>query len=244
MRGKRFILASVLCVLLSGCGCEHEWTEVTCTAPKTCIQCGETEGENLAHVQGEAVFSNVDVMTATADFVVPCMVCGDTLEAGTGPADRLHDGNKFLFTDPWQWQERQLMLGEEDGLNSVGMTTKEGDCVIQLYQDTDFISRCVFFNGDDFVSDRNESMEFNRVRTYLGLNCGLYEIAYSERLSSLATLHAVMVMRTCDPMLTNETGMKLYQEILQNQSATFNGLSYEMYIEDGCFTLVIQVTGE
>lgn len=34
---------------LAGCGCQHQWEEATCTTPKTCTQCGETEGEALGH---------------------------------------------------------------------------------------------------------------------------------------------------------------------------------------------------
>ena len=29
--------------------CQHEWANATCTAPKTCTLCGETEGEKLEH---------------------------------------------------------------------------------------------------------------------------------------------------------------------------------------------------
>ena len=46
------VLAMALC--LSACGCKHVWTEATCTAPKTCTECGETEGEVLAHNWAEA----------------------------------------------------------------------------------------------------------------------------------------------------------------------------------------------
>ena len=30
-------------------GCDHSWTDATCTAPKTCTLCGETEGSALGH---------------------------------------------------------------------------------------------------------------------------------------------------------------------------------------------------
>lgn len=44
------VLCLCLCVsVLTGCGCKHEWMEASCTAPKTCNLCGETEGEVLAH---------------------------------------------------------------------------------------------------------------------------------------------------------------------------------------------------
>ena len=36
--------------------CEHEWEEATCTEPKTCKLCGETEGEALGHDFSKATF--------------------------------------------------------------------------------------------------------------------------------------------------------------------------------------------
>lgn len=46
MKKISMLLATALvCILLSGCGCEHEWREATCIAPKTCALCDKTEGE-------------------------------------------------------------------------------------------------------------------------------------------------------------------------------------------------------
>lgn len=36
-------------VLLTACGCEHEWTEADCDTAKTCSKCGATEGSPLGH---------------------------------------------------------------------------------------------------------------------------------------------------------------------------------------------------
>ena len=47
-------LAMVLILLLAGCGCKHEWYTATCSAPKTCSLCGETEGEALPHTWVDA----------------------------------------------------------------------------------------------------------------------------------------------------------------------------------------------
>ena len=54
---KRIISALLLVIMLlslSACGCEHEWASATCTSPKTCTKCGETEGEALGHTWAEA----------------------------------------------------------------------------------------------------------------------------------------------------------------------------------------------
>lgn len=44
------LLSILLCAgVLAGCSCHHEWTEATCTAPKTCSKCGAAEGDALGH---------------------------------------------------------------------------------------------------------------------------------------------------------------------------------------------------
>ena len=67
----RHILISliILATLLTGCSQhEHTWNQATCTAPKTCSECGATEGEALGHTW-EAI-----------DGVMTCSVCGEVDE--------------------------------------------------------------------------------------------------------------------------------------------------------------------
>lgn len=40
--------------IMTGCCLFHDWQEATCTEPKTCNKCGETEGEALGHTWEEA----------------------------------------------------------------------------------------------------------------------------------------------------------------------------------------------
>ena len=54
--------------LLVGCGHEHTWTEATCTEPKTCSECGETDGEPLGHTWVEATCAEPK----------HCSECGET----------------------------------------------------------------------------------------------------------------------------------------------------------------------
>ncbi len=53
MNKKMLALTALVLVFalgLSACGCAHEtWTEADCLNPKTCADCGETEGEALGH---------------------------------------------------------------------------------------------------------------------------------------------------------------------------------------------------
>lgn len=73
-------LAWVMCgavlvsMLLAGCSCRHKWKDATCTEPKTCEKCGETEGEPLGH----------DFLEATCEEPRRCQRCdfseGEKLE--------------------------------------------------------------------------------------------------------------------------------------------------------------------
>lgn len=44
-------------LITTGCGHQHVWSEATCEAPKTCTECGETEGEITDHVWKEATYA-------------------------------------------------------------------------------------------------------------------------------------------------------------------------------------------
>lgn len=69
---KRLILLGAaslaLLLTLASCGCQHTWADATCTAPKTCTQCGKTEGEPLEHQWTDATCTEPPT----------CILCGET----------------------------------------------------------------------------------------------------------------------------------------------------------------------
>lgn len=68
---KRFLvimLMLVLVLLLAACGCEHEWQEASCSAPKTCLLCGNTDGEALPHTWQDATCTEAKI----------CSICSAT----------------------------------------------------------------------------------------------------------------------------------------------------------------------
>lgn len=71
---------------------EHTWIEATCTEPKTCSECGETEGEPLGHFATEADYWTPSV----------CEVCGVELGPVLTP-----DFVTYGLDD-----ERMMQLGE------------------------------------------------------------------------------------------------------------------------------------
>ena len=89
------LLPALIClVIFSGCMCSHEWAEATCTSPRTCTKCEETEGESLGHEMVEANCTEAkhcvrcgmtdgeplghDWKAATTEDPQICLVCGLT----------------------------------------------------------------------------------------------------------------------------------------------------------------------
>ena len=71
----------LIAALLVGCSsevsqpaCEHVWMEATCAAPKTCSECGTTDGDTLEHTLGEA----------DCDTPKTCSVCNGTVGDALG----------------------------------------------------------------------------------------------------------------------------------------------------------------
>ena len=62
------IIALLLCALLAACGHEHSWQDATCQNPKTCADCGATEGTVTDHNWQEA----------TCQAPKTCVECGST----------------------------------------------------------------------------------------------------------------------------------------------------------------------
>lgn len=58
------ILLIICVMLLSGCGCQHEWTDADCVTPRTCTLCQETESEALGHSWQEAICEAPKICTA------------------------------------------------------------------------------------------------------------------------------------------------------------------------------------
>ena len=60
------LLIAAMALTLCACGHQHTWVEATCTEPKTCSDCGETEGAPLGHQFSEATYWEAPT----------CSVCG------------------------------------------------------------------------------------------------------------------------------------------------------------------------
>ena len=70
--------AALLLMSLSACSCRHEWTDATCTEPKVCSKCGETEGDALGHSWGSWKVEKKATATESGTKEQTCSRCGKT----------------------------------------------------------------------------------------------------------------------------------------------------------------------
>ena len=115
MKRRMCLMMAALCVLLmSGCGCQHEWQDADCVTPKTCTLCQATEGEALGHSWQEASCETPKTCTgcgvtegeapghnwqeAICETPKTCTACGKTEgEASHGWTDWSFDGEAAML---------------------------------------------------------------------------------------------------------------------------------------------------
>lgn len=137
---KRVFLAcllwAIICGLLSGCGHTHEWLDASCTTPKTCTECSETEGEPLGHSWNEATCTSPktcsrcnategeaighDWKDATCTDAKICSRCGFTEGDPLG-----HEWIEATCTEPKTCSRCGITEGETLGHDTTGVTCTE-----------------------------------------------------------------------------------------------------------------------
>ena len=109
----------------------HDWTEATCEAPKTCSRCGATEGEPLEH----------DWAFATPDAPKTCKKCGAT--EGEAVSVRTIDlkgitGNSWKIVEPIRESIICEKYDNDPGRITVNLYDYEGNLINEIHNDVPY----------------------------------------------------------------------------------------------------------
>ena len=107
----RLFIALIVVVLCTGNTHHHQWADATCIAPKTCTECGKTEGVALGHTPGEWEQEAPDYVAAEVRMCQRCTTCGAMLDSKREMLSTLCDNGEFLLT-PDEFSKR---YGEQLG---------------------------------------------------------------------------------------------------------------------------------
>ena len=111
---KILIIYIALCLLLTGCGCKHEWLDATCTAPFTCVLCGKMRGSPISHQWEEA----------TCETAKTCALCGQIDGEARGHAwmETEREPGKYCRNCPARITYERLYLNENITCGSLEFT--------------------------------------------------------------------------------------------------------------------------
>lgn len=259
MKKKR--LAGLVCMLtllliLTGCQCKHEWKNATCTAPKTCAKCGQTEGVALGHtwqaatctepqkcsvcgaVNGEALGhksagwseEQTDTVKAISVSTESCEVCGAILSRREIPLKTLHNGATFLLS-PQDFVERLRL--EYTGVTPE-MSVRSGK------------------NGSNFAcgflrdGKQKGFLQFKDSSDNFIPDSSKYDLSFQKLQGTISediTNALIAIAKSCDPSLDFDAARSVAFEIIANGEAKKNGIFYACQVSNGGGVIWVGLTG-
>ena len=154
---KRFYCVFCIAVmLLTGCCAKHKWEEATCTTPKRCVKCGQTEGSPLRHEWKDATCTEPRACSRCGE--VSSEALGHTWKERNLEAPKtctrcgLTEGEKVLFTElvfrKIPVQELSRMLFRKDTI--IGLDFKKWAIHYYDYEENEIAAVDLLqFTGED-----------------------------------------------------------------------------------------------
>lgn len=221
------ILALAMVLSMAGCGCDHQWEEATCQAPKTCSLCGQTQGETAGHTPGQLSVASVDTANLTLTQEQLCGVCAEVLEVtesatGTAPVDGV------LTLSPEEWfacLSTVIRTYESSGmLIPLEAESQDGALLYSVLTLSGFRSAIAFYDSEGNVLTTEQASERNKV----------HEICVEAQFDnttaeSFYTLLLLMGMNN-NSQWTNDGVNQLGTQVMAGETVSDNGYCYSMQI--------------
>ena len=197
---------------MTGCGCKHEWVDATCTAPKTCSKCQETEGEALGHTEGEWELTETDVVNTVEISKKCCTVCGTELDSKETKIDKLHDDTFFLFSPEQFFQRLEKILD----------LISDNDYRFEISDEFSFFYTQNIFCGEERIAH----IDFDAGNEQFSRFIGEISVPYGPEVYTA-------VIMTCDPSLSLSEASEIVNNILPYNAEVKNGVRY--FVSPGNF---------
>ena len=236
---KKKLIALVFALLLpvlalTGCGCEHEWVDATCTEPKTCSKCGETEGKPVGHTEGKWETVETDLVNASVTEKKYCTECSIELAEETTALEKLYDAGLFLFS-PEQFAERMSKMVSEQGDSNLSLETRSAEnlffCVI--LSDGEYAGNISFSTAETALFfDNMITIDKKDIPCFNQLLAGAYG---SENAVGVLTA----LIQTVDPTFAYSEAYDLSCAMIDTpDEITKNGITYETDTRDGVLFMI------
>lgn len=241
------LIALIMVLSLTGCCLKHEWTEATCTTPRTCIKCGKTEGEPTGHLNTEWMEESVNILKAKREMVLVCDDCGRELDDKTEDIESFIDGDEFLFTAKEFVERFQKCYDDLDG-GELPLTFKYsinsyGSVNFDVYNRYDYwLAWGIFYDvNGKAIEGTNEDGRINCVAIFVpeqeevGLEAAYYLLTWLGEAACMAVDPAVTDIDVySEPIFSNKYA--------DGEGSDLHGLSYTCGLsEDNEYSLYIEI---
>lgn len=250
MKHRLSVCLLFICILfiLTGCGCKHEWIEVTCTtpktcslcnetegtpvshswsnatctAPKTCDTCGITEGELLPHTPGEWTTFRTEYVTAKSLMVQQCKDCGEILDENIILLEQMHDGTHFLLSAE-DYAERLVAMMQP-------LQEGYGEYTAEIVEENDRKAQLNIYCTNGRIRETVGELSFAIGGDELDYDQKAKEESFIAVGGIISSDHLNVIMpalvQTTDPTMDIAEIFSLAGEWISNRSTTCNGISY------------------
>lgn len=233
------LLCILLILVLSACSCKHEWAEATCTEPKTCTKCGETEGEALGHDWGDWEIEKRATAAAEGTKISTCSRCGETKTESYKIESFIENGHLLLtpaefcerLTEKLYCQKAQL---KENGSEMAAAVKGVGGFDSKYEEDEPIAA--IFFADAEKVLGAGEN-DNGSVKI-------LYVHFYTEDQSKIA--HTMMgIIETCDGSVDTTAAGKIGKAIVsayeKNDVCHGDGINYGLTKRNGSYEFAVTI---
>lgn len=199
----------------------HEWKEATCTEPKTCEVCDATEGDALGHSFGEwSENAEIDVVNEVMLNSRKCSVCGKKEQAEGSKLTSFVENGRFIFS-PWGINKRF-----EDKLGVASKCDDDENVLSFAYTDDSELIAMLSFTSMDGQENLGAAYKYDSA-----CNPSPILLINSEYPKlNMADVSTTFVM-SCDPSLDYEQAFSVVENLADNitgysSSTTRNGIEY------------------
>ena len=248
------VMSLLLTLVLSACGCKHEWQDANCLSPQVCNLCEETQGEALGHNWSEATCANPKTCSVCGDtegaslehtfgdwevdveatplvdgkMVRRCAVCQKTDSKSYELESYIQD-NKFIFTPE---EFRKLFFDNFEGLGyskfgGAQLRSKDGQVIVAI---VDNVLNNVGNVG--FVVDKN-TWKMASEKTDSGFDGIVMIISAPEQFIANAIISVIM---TCNPTITEYGARDIAKNVLE-ETTTYKGVTYTFAVTGNYYTM-------
>ena len=213
--------------------CAHkEWSEPTCTDPKTCVKCGKAEGQPLGHDwQWE---KDIDFSAAELVETEKCTVCDVVSDSRRSPANSFVSDGKFLFSPKDFFGMYQTRMSED----SLVLSDRSNSDLLgyMIYDDAGSSVGAVTFSFDGEMADPTYEKKGNA--DYFISVC----VVGADSTSLLYAVDLLFALiDVCDPSLDSDDVQNVASKLVDNDGQVVkNGIGYSLEFDEDATWLYAQ----